>query len=735
MKKLIVILLAVAAAAFPSQAAAQESNERIAFDLCGIDFTGEIFLCQVYLVSPDGSKGAFVGDGKDPAWSPDGSRVFFTGYDPQQWTSTGLFVLNLGDWSIASFPNGGDPARSPDGLKLAFSKDGELYVMNADGSNVVQLTNNVGYRGLPAWSRDSGTIAFDCQVESGRDMCAINANGTGFRRLTFDPALDSGANYSADGVTITFVTARYGGYQVAVMSLDGSGVSPVADGVLGIVRTSSPDGTRVVFVVPFVGGCDANRTCPDSIYVMNRDGTDARLIAYGDNPTWALSVRPVALFVSQGCNGLDCAFDGSGSWGGNGLLRYTWGFGDGTPPVTEFGPTLTHTYAGSGRYRVTLTVKDNADVTGTQSQDLDVANNLWPTARFTYACNGSQCNFDGATSSDPDGSIATYYWNFGDGGDATGLTATHIYSAAGPVTVTLTVFDNGGARGSQQQVVNFVANKPPVASFTKACTALTCTFNGSSSSDPDGSIAAYFWNFGDGESATGPTTTHTYSAAGTFTVTLTVTDNGGVTGSQQQAVTVVVNNPPVASFTPPSCAVLIPCTFDGSSSKDPDGSIVSYEWNFGDGTPRGVTAKTSHTYAAAVSYTVSLTVTDNAGGSGFQDGNVTVSPTMHIGDLDRASTNQQSTWTALVTITVHDRNHGPVADATVSGSWSIGGTGSCSTDAWGQCLVSRSTIARKTQSVMFTIVNVTNPMFLYRSVDNHDPDGDSNGTSVTVSNR
>src|SRR5439155_14103056 len=146
--------------------------------LCGIDCTGEFFFCQVYLVSPDGSKGAFVGDGKDPAWSPDGSRIFFTGYDAQQGTSTGLYVVNLGDWSLSSFPNGGDPIRSPDGLKVAFSKGGELYVMNADGSNVVQLTNNMGYRGLPAWSRDSGTIAFDGEVESGnRDICAINANG------------------------------------------------------------------------------------------------------------------------------------------------------------------------------------------------------------------------------------------------------------------------------------------------------------------------------------------------------------------------------------------------------------------------------------------------------------------------------------------------------------------------------------------------------------------------------
>jgi len=539
--------------------------------------------------------------------------------------------------------------------------------------------------------------------------------------------LDSGANYSADGVTITFVTARYGGYQIAVMSLDGSGVSPVADGVLGIVRTSSPDGTRVVFVVPFEGGCDANRTCPDSIYVMNRDGTDARLITYGDNPTWALSLHPVALFVLQGCNGLDCAFDGSGSWGGNGSLRYTWGFGDGTPPVTEFGPTVTHTYAASGRYRVTLTVKDNADVTGTQSQDLDVANNLWPTARFTYACNGSQCNFDGATSSDPDGSIATYHWNFGDGEGATGLTVTHTYSAAGPVTVTLTVFDNGGARGSQQQVVNFVSNKPPVASFTKACTALTCTFNGSSSSDPDGSIAAYFWNFGDGESATGPTATHTYSAAGTFTVTLTVTDNGGVTGSQQQAVTVVVNNPPVASFTPPSCAVLIPCTFDGSSSKDPDGSIVCYEWNFGDGTPRGVTAKTSHTYAAAVSYTVSLTVTDNAGASGFQDGNVTVSPTMHISALDPAATSQQNTWKAVVTITVQDNNGSPVEGATVSGSWDDATVLSCTTGGNGQCLVSKSGIPKRIRSITFTVNNVMKLTYVYNL-------GDNKVTRVTVRN-
>jgi hypothetical protein len=102
--------------------------------------------------------------------------------------------------------------------------------------------------------------------------------------------------------------------------------------------------------------------------------------------------------------------------------------------------------------------------------------------------------------------------------------------------------------------------------------------------------------------------------------------------------------------------------------------------------------------------------------------------------LDGTRTNQQNTWTAGVTITLHDSNHGPVANSTVSGSWSIGGTASCTTDGTGRCFVSRSAIPRNTKSVVFTIVNATNSTFLYRSADNHDPDRDSNGTSVTVSN-
>jgi hypothetical protein len=129
-----------------------------------------------------------------------------------------------------------------------------------------------------------------------------------------------------------------------------------------------------------------------------------------------------------------------------------------------------------------------------------------------------------------------------------------------------------------------------------------------------------------------------------------------------------------------------------------------------------------------------LTVRDNAGAAGVRAGTVTVSQLkMHIGDLDGTRTNQQNTWTALVTITVHDSNHRLVTNAAVSGSWSIGGTVSCTSDGSGQCSVSKSTIPRNTKSVTFTISNVTNSTLPYASVDNHDPDGDSNGSTVTVS--
>jgi PKD repeat protein len=224
-------------------------------------------------------------------------------------------------------------------------------------------------------------------------------------------------------------------------------------------------------------------------------------------------------------------------------------------------------------------------------------------------------------------------------------------------------------------------------------------------------------------------------ADGSHTVTATATDTIGQTGSDSHTVTVDnVNDPPVASFGY-DCTGLS-CDFDASGSYDPDGTITGYDWDFGDGsTGSGLTY--SHTYAAADTYTVILTVVDGGGATDTESQDVAVSDTpttMHVGDLDGTKTSARNTWTAQVTVSVHDANHSVVQGAVVTGAWSEGatGTGQCTTGASGTCTVSQQGISKKTASVVFTVNNVTHSALTYQNADNHDLDGDSDGTTITV---
>jgi len=172
-----------------------------------------------------------------------------------------------------------------------------------------------------------------------------------------------------------------------------------------------------------------------------------------------------------------------------------------------------------------------------------------PVAAFTSSCSALTCAFT-STSSDPDGTISAYNWNFGDGGTSTAQNPSHTYATAGPYTVTLTVTDNQGATGSVSHSVTVTGgNQPPVAAFTHSCSGLTCTFT-STSSDADGSISAYTWTFGDGATSTVQNPSHTYAANGTYSVTLGVTDNQGATGSVSQAVQVHRHHGGAAAGTP-----------------------------------------------------------------------------------------------------------------------------------------------------------------------------------------
>src|SRR3989442_835927 len=234
-----------------------------------------------------------------------------------------------------------------------------------------------------------------------------------------------------------------------------------------------------------------------------------------------------------------------------------------------------------------------------------------PVANFTSSCTGFTCSFDASSSTAQ--ATASYSWSWGDATPAgTGKTASHTYGAAGSYTVTLTVTDAGGSSSKTQTVTAWdpPPNQPPTANFTFSCSGLTCNFT-STSSDPDGSIASYSWTYGDGGTSTAQNPSHSYGAGGSYTVTLRVTDNVGAT-STPTSKTVTVTPPnqlPTANFTF-SCSGLS-CSFTSTSS-DPDGSIASYSWTFGDG-GTSTTQNPSHTYGAGGSYTVTLRVTDNQG--------------------------------------------------------------------------------------------------------------------------
>ncbi|GLZ79570.1 hypothetical protein Afil01_43770 [Actinorhabdospora filicis] len=155
----------------------------------------------------------------------------------------------------------------------------------------------------------------------------------------------------------------------------------------------------------------------------------------------------------------------------------------------------------------------------------------------------------------------------------------------------------------------------PTASFTASCSTqnLTCSFDAGASADPDGTITGYAWDFGDGTTGTGKTVSHTYSAAGYYSVRLTVTDNSGKTNVGRR-IAKAGDLPPSAAFTGRCNSGN--CTFDGSGSNDAEGPIASYAWNFGDGTTAsGKTA--AHAYPNVTKiYTVRLTVTDGKGQAG-----------------------------------------------------------------------------------------------------------------------
>ena len=248
---------------------------------------------------------------------------------------------------------------------------------------------------------------------------------------------------------------------------------------------------------------------------------------------------PSASFTAS-TDGLNVTVDGSASSDPDGsIASYDWNWGDGS--AHDSGVSPSHTYAGSGTDTITLTVTDTDGGTATIQHDVHPSVNQPPVASFTDSEAGLKASYDGSASHDTDGgTISSYAWDFGDGGQSSAASPNHTYSAPGDYTVALTVTDNQGGKDTSSRQIH-VTNTAPNAAFTLSTNGLNVSADGTASNDPDGTIASYDWNWGDGSAhSAGATPAHTY-AVGTYTVTLTVTDNAGGAASVQHPVT--VSNP------------------------------------------------------------------------------------------------------------------------------------------------------------------------------------------------
>jgi len=276
------------------------------------DLTDSVGAAMYPVWSPDGTKIAFMSrigenldisvvdsDGSDeqrltydpawdmfPAWSPDGSSIVFqTNRDGDN----EIYVMDTdgtGQTNLTGYPKlDGWPSWSPDGAKILFYslqpmsihieeiepklalENLEVMVMDADGTDLVNLSRNSATDQLPCWSPDGTKIAFQSDRAGVGEIFVMNSDGSNQTNITDNPAADGWPCWSPDGTKIAFVSSRDGDMEIYVVNADGSGLIKLTNNsAWDGGPTWSPDGTQIAF--------ESDRDGDFRVYVMNADGTD-----------------------------------------------------------------------------------------------------------------------------------------------------------------------------------------------------------------------------------------------------------------------------------------------------------------------------------------------------------------------------------------------------------------------------------------------------------------------------
>lgn len=427
-----------------------------------------------------------------------------------------------------------------------------------------------------------------------------------------------------------------------IVTLDGSN-SVDADGDTLVFTWDPGDGSpaltgrTVTHAYPRGGVFPVTLTVDDGTGLDNSSAVDATRVV--------INSRPIAVAGGNHdvCSGESILFDGSASSDPDGgLLRYEWDFGDGTR-ASLVNPAKT--YERPGVYPVTLTVRDESGApSGVHSDRVVAVVREAPIAVAgppIRACTNQTIRFDGSRSTDADGAVNLFSWNFGDGSTGGGEKPTHLYERPGEYRVVLTITgDSGGSCNpldtDETKVTVSEAPRVSIDGPARVAIGVPVTWRGVASDVAGAGAAAFEWRMPDGQVSQGPTATHSFTEPGTHEVALTARfgDGEGECGAIETKLKVVANAPPVADAGGARVVALGDgLLLDASASSDPDGAITRYDWDFGDGqSGSGVEAR--HHYAEPGTYTVTLTVTDDAGvanSTTTTTEQVTVNPTAKAG--------------------------------------------------------------------------------------------------------
>jgi PKD repeat protein len=451
-----------------------------------------------------------------------------------------------------------------------------------------QLVNSHQYLIQEMWSNQAGHCE---QGASSTAHATISSAGS--------PVLNTATSFS---VALSGDSSAASSYEWSYLAPNGSQSSDVSTSASpSLTFTRSGTYTVWVAVTDTAGG---TVTAVKSVTVASTPPPPT--VSFTDSTTAAADTPGTAISFSSSANA------GSGS-----ITGYSWSFGDGTSSTSS---SPSHTYASAGSYTVTLTVTETGGITANVTHTLSVTKP--PSAAIGWSPSavtaGSSVTFSAGASAGA-GSISAYSWNFGDGSSSTAGAPSHTYSATGTHTVKLTVTQSNGLATTVTKSLTVAAAvvPPPTVSFSETTTAPAPTPSApinfiSSAVAGSGTITAYNWNFGNGATSNVADPSHTFLNAGTYTVTLTVTQTGGLTASK--TATVVVAAPPHASFSWSTAHTLYPgtaITFKPTVSAGA-GTITAYSWNFADGSSSTATSPT-HSFARSNSYNVTLTVTQSDG--------------------------------------------------------------------------------------------------------------------------